>query len=413
MKIDRLIKNISGAKKPELVDTQAVMDAISQFETLNNYISDQSTLLLELTQRQSLYNDELTQLKAQRDSFMAIHEYTETLHYIPMALEDATYTTRIYNATINGTYYNTQALVDSIRIQRNEILRLQDVNEKYNLSSQKNSLEIMKIQYAAMGQRHGLTRGQKTQLKELEKADMDLRIKTMENQIIIDEIKTGGLTAEERRLDDIKMAYNEYIYTTMNTYQKDLDAMNLNIKGKELLLSEYETAIGIVNANITTAQTEFWTEWDKIATSNQLNQLTKDAIFNDDRVKIVKNAQLAILAIRKAELPSSVISIASKYARTTSPPSFFDFLRQSGLFAPKLPLSSYQSGGFIPETGPYLLHKGETVIPVNHSQSINMPITINAMINNDMDINTLAKKLRRAMSMGLIDSNGITIARMR
>lgn len=64
-------------------------------------------------------------------------------------------------------------------------------------------------------------------------------------------------------------------------------------------------------------------------------------------------------------------------------------------------LGEKQSGGFIGETGPYLLHAGEKVIP-SHSVSeqgsnITNNITINAQVSDDMDIRQLADRLAEYM----------------
>lgn len=60
-------------------------------------------------------------------------------------------------------------------------------------------------------------------------------------------------------------------------------------------------------------------------------------------------------------------------------------------------LGSFQTGGVVPQTGPYLLHKGETVVPTRQGNSpIN--ITVNANVASDIDIRELAKKLNRYIS---------------
>jgi hypothetical protein len=55
-------------------------------------------------------------------------------------------------------------------------------------------------------------------------------------------------------------------------------------------------------------------------------------------------------------------------------------------------LGSRQYGGYIPQTGPYMLHQGETVVPAG-GDTFASNITINANISSDMDIKSLASKL--------------------
>ena len=55
------------------------------------------------------------------------------------------------------------------------------------------------------------------------------------------------------------------------------------------------------------------------------------------------------------------------------------------------PMAKYQHGGYVPETGPALLHAGETVLPSGFSPVTN--ITINATISSDMDIRRVGSQL--------------------
>jgi len=63
----------------------------------------------------------------------------------------------------------------------------------------------------------------------------------------------------------------------------------------------------------------------------------------------------------------------------------------------KLLLGSFQTGGIVPVTGPYLLHAGEIVIPRERASAINFSpsITINATISSDMDVRRIAEELNR------------------
>lgn len=58
-------------------------------------------------------------------------------------------------------------------------------------------------------------------------------------------------------------------------------------------------------------------------------------------------------------------------------------------------MGSRQYGGYIPKTGPYLLHKGETVVPAETTNTFSPNITINATISSDYDVRRLAEELKR------------------
>lgn len=70
---------------------------------------------------------------------------------------------------------------------------------------------------------------------------------------------------------------------------------------------------------------------------------------------------------------------------------FGDFMAFGGKI-----LGSFQSGGTIPQTGPYMLHKGETVIPAGGG-TMNAPtsITVNANVSSDYDVRRLADQLSK------------------
>lgn len=67
-------------------------------------------------------------------------------------------------------------------------------------------------------------------------------------------------------------------------------------------------------------------------------------------------------------------------------------------------LGSFQSGGIIPQTGPYLLHKGEEVIPANQVNNYRgatpqYNITVNANVSSSYDVRNLAEEIKRYLSL--------------
>lgn len=58
-------------------------------------------------------------------------------------------------------------------------------------------------------------------------------------------------------------------------------------------------------------------------------------------------------------------------------------------------LGSRQFGGVIPKTGPYMLHKGETVVPSGGGGNVSPTIIVNASISSDYDVRRLASELNK------------------
>lgn len=59
-------------------------------------------------------------------------------------------------------------------------------------------------------------------------------------------------------------------------------------------------------------------------------------------------------------------------------------------------LGSFQTGGVVPQTGPYMLHQGETVVPTQGGGGGFAPtINITASVSSDYDVRRLAEELKR------------------
>jgi len=59
-------------------------------------------------------------------------------------------------------------------------------------------------------------------------------------------------------------------------------------------------------------------------------------------------------------------------------------------------LGSFQTGGIVPQTGPYTLHKGETVVPAGDNTMNSSPVfNINANVSSDYDVGRLANELSK------------------
>lgn len=274
-----------------------------------------------------------------------IRDYNEDLRYMSMGLTDASYAAKIHNSA-------TKELVDSIRIQKDAIDELNTANQKYSISSNKINLEIMKIQYAAMGTRRGLTRSQERDIKRLEQADTALRISMMENQIAIDQ-KTLDLSPEQKKFEQLTAWYNEELYIVQDTYAAEYQALVDKITAEQVALNE---------------NLKFRREYLR-----QLNSPSPNTI------------------------------------------NFSDFLKKLSREGWNIPfLGSRQFGGDIPQTGPYLLHKGETVIPANKTSNSIININIsNPVVRNKSDTIELAHTIKRAISQGVLDSTGQTKSRWR
>ena len=354
------VKNQGKAYAEEAIDPQNITAYLAEFERLNREIGDQEQLITKLTARQQLYNRELDTLRETKQIATQVHDLSEALRLIPRALKDAAYTTKIFDIA-------TQALVDSIRIQRDEIERLNDVQRDYNIVSSRNSLAILQIQQQAANRRGRLTRNEKQQLKEIEKANTTLRINTLSNQIKIDESRRD-LSPEEEKLEGIKRTYAEQIHVITDSYNRDQEAMQLSIDFKQQLIYEYNSFIFTANENVLLGQALFYNTW-----------LELDRDFQ--RRLYAQNPDL--FAGRSITPPPAGANLTA-----------LGFTRPGGIGLPGNVLSQRPiSTGFGSATGANI-----------HVD----PISINMNVNNNDDTQTLARKLQLALQEGLIE--GITTA---
>lgn len=343
----------------------------------------QAILYERLTSRIAEYKLDVEDLNNQLSKVQATHDYTEALRYIPMALEEASYTNNIFEES-------TRALVDSIRIQKTEIQDLNEANRQYSIETRTNSIETLKIQLNASGRRGRLNRTQRQRLEELRKEDLKNRIATMENQQKIDQIKDGGLTAEEKRLAIIKRRYAEEIYLINDNYNTQVHSLQRAIGYKNLLIEEHvmdqQTALN--NSNLA------WTTY-----YDTLLDETKE--WSEDMKAYFKEVQGYTIGTGLSTAQNAIGSLPITKKEN-----------------PHIPSWKWLEGGtpYVPSTGMYMLHRGEAVVPKNQNTGKNIninvsPITVSAEIKSDTNINHFVSKLEQAVASGLV-SGVTTIARV-
>jgi len=166
-----------------------------------------------------------------------------------------------YN-TLNQDYERSTAQHDymvqmqdatlAVQEQEDAIERLRRIANTYNLEQQSNNIELMKIQYGAMGRRGGrLTRGEQSQVRIIEQENMALRIKEAEQQLAMGQIQANGLQDAQDELDNIRRSHDKLMYqqelTDLNAHINDVytawKAMYTKLAGERALLLGYQTGV--------------------------------------------------------------------------------------------------------------------------------------------------------------------------
>jgi TP901 family phage tail tape measure protein len=381
---NKLRETVEKTKKQFDVDwnEKNIASLAGYFSELNRIVIDTQETYDQVNDRIRKHNIEIGDLNAQIAELGEINDYSEAIRGIGLALESSSYSHLIFDNSI-------QALVDSIRMQRNEIKELNKVNNQYSMMTRANSIEVMKIQLSAMGRRGRMTRTEKRYIKELEKEDLKHRILSTKNQLEIDRIKNTGLTEEEERLKHTVLAYQDKLHSIRDVYGKEVQALQDSIDWKETLNQKYLDALGSYDDSSSflgrgyTAYEVYYDNLSNLAASTA-NEITK-----------------------MMGLPGAP-TYGPSYGEYAS--AYYE--AHPGWKGPLKP-PGYQMGTpYVPRTGPYMLHEGERVIPKaqNTGQVYPSQVKVNANISVTIrdisDTYKLAQKLELAIQQGLI--SGIT-----
>lgn len=327
----------------------------------------QSTMVL-LDARIEELNISIPKMEANINRLTTIKNVEDDLYRAGLALEGFAYA---------GDYVDksTASMVSNLTKYESHLDSLQSKQDAFNLSSKKNSLEILQIQYNATGRRGRLSRTEKKQIEDLQRANQKNRIDQMSGDIQATEYKNKYYNAAKQQYEDYVTAQQHLLYTLNDTRQSELDSLNVILKAMETSRETYLTDLATMH-----------TKEEEMAMQHQANL-----------------AKIAGMYTSKGMAVPSAISGIPEYEG--GKPSW-KWGRQIG-------------DTHIPETGWYKLHEGESVKTkgaTNAGGGKNVtitiaPITVNADIRSNMDVNHFVSMTEQAVASGLID--GVTtIARV-
>jgi len=272
--------------------------------------------------------------------------------------------------------------------------RMTDAQNAYNLAQKKTSLEIMRIRRKAMDRRGRLTRHEKQQIEELEKRNMDYRIAQMQGDIELEEFK-------EKHYDKAKEQYDKWVARQQHMIHDLQDIRN----------EELENALHNLNLMIQSRETYLS---DLKIVFNKEEDLYREHYAS---LKSLRNAYISAGVPIPEEVETGISKLESKI-KTTGGLTYAEALTKyyaehPGVMGPIKPSDlikygyrGYQTGTpYVPETGLYVLHRGEAVIPAGRNMASKIhvePITVNVTINDNADVEHLVQKIELAVQSGLI-----------
>ena len=212
------------------------------FGDLKREADELNTKLNSTNDEIKTHSTNIMKWSTQINKLTTIHTLNNDLRYMSYGLQDASYATKIQNES-------TRELVNSLRIQQQEVDELNRINSQYSISSRTNDIEIMKIQYAAMGRRHGITRAEERRIHALERLNLGYQISVSENQNKIDEINLN-MEPLQKKYQLTQMWYNNELATITDTYTDEVTALNVKIGLEQDALREHQAKLAEINAAI-------------------------------------------------------------------------------------------------------------------------------------------------------------------
>ena len=301
----------------------------------------------------------------------------QTITGLIQTWKDLTAQSKLYGEELTQLR-SQQAFTLGIKDLTEQLWREQDAMAALGQQMNQYQLAEMQIQYSAMGPRgEHLTHAQQMQLYQLQKQELANRIQQQQTGM---GMSTTQLAIEQQ--------------TRVFAMQSALDNLDLSIREKQYLLSSYQADIAATLKNITddmVGQVSAIREAQKTYTSSAEVAEFKKTFGEDYPAAINK----AIARLRIWELMTGQTNLASFAGMVFGV------------------LGSRAGGGYIPETGPYLLHEGETVVPSNTSYGGDTYITMHVNVSQKLTSSELRSLLASASNDRVIGRGAKTRTRTR
>ncbi len=322
-------------------------------------------------------------------------------------------------------YANAKEQMVEAEREYNEILK--EIN-KENLRL---NLEQLKIQLVGMMRRRGNTRMEEKRLKQIEIEKTENRIEQMEAQIEYQE------QSDETMLDEMESAYESasaiyeeyvdrskfYLWELQDARDTELQLLIDNINTQEGLYDDYSDMLDDAKDHATFLNEAIMT----LAAFIDENVPDWEGFFEDTAIEMAEEALGDILDKMK-----EINSLSGTPIKTTYTSPIAQSLADAGLTQTAgryQGLVDIAKGGtfggralsrgtnYVPETGMYMLHRGESVNPPDGSNTTNGNVTVNIVnnntINNDLDAEKVAKVQAEAIMQLVSDKTGKTKYRFR
>jgi len=289
------------------------------------------------------------------------------------------------DSVLKTIYEYNSALEDT----KKETEELEKKNNDLAIAMAANNIEMLKLQLIGMMRRHGNTRTEKKMMKQLEIENTQLRIQEMQNQYNAD-VKHGEATnsAKQTAYDEATAILNAYIdnerhnlWVLMDTRDEDTQNLRDNLAEQEKLLRDKSASLKVEEEKLPKQETE--------------QEKTLRGIANNPE---------------QAAQYRNIFGQSSLDAYGGYIPGPYDMMKDLQKTS-RFRIKGYKDGtDYVPSTGIYMLHKGETVTPAGQTGggvSIGN-ITISIPVKTDASPQDIAAAVTMAIDSQLMqyDSTG-------
>jgi len=444
-KIDQVISAFEDASA-EIEDHKTnIISLESEISKLNEQVSDmyngfKGKLRWELEvdiQENKLDQFQESAQMAAKYGEQYINEYTDVFDQYGNSMADV----------IQTIYEYTDALADEKKAQEEATAAAHELEVQMQI----NNLQMLKIQLAGMMRRRGNTRAEQRMLKQLEIENTKIRIQEMQNQVDAEESGEAEINIKKQTAyENAQQILTDYIafeqhqlWLLKDTRDEDIQDLKDNIDEQERLLASRTTMLQSEYQALNAMQQLYQDSLVAISSDPELANAYKK-LFGVDALTSAKSSYESYLEfVSNNPIPSGVggggigvggpSSVTNPVTNTVTSLTHGGYRNGQYTFGTIMSSSGkkkwwdsalrmntelrdlkvgdavgWQRGtNYIPETGMYRLHRGESVSPAGNNESNtsnNIVVNINnPQIASDYDVAKVAKTLENVVRASLTD----------
>ena len=318
-------------------------------------------------------------------------------HWVGLTMKDSSFLAEMLEQNFSWLDETMVGHITTVANYKKAEEALNQILKENSNEIRKNSLAIMEIQLKGMMRRRGLTRKEEREIHKLQISNMKLRINSEKESLKnMTHDQENAYENAKDILDRWLLHESHVLWKVKDNRQEEIDDLKASILTKEQTYLESEELLEEHYLNMQT-YVEGYAKYTEDVYGRRIPEAVKKQLLAM-RAGLVDYARmLGSFGIR--------VNVPSLSDFTYLHPAF-DKLRGQAM-------SGRQRGSYyVPETRPYLLHRGEQVVPsgrTEHTGGGNVtiePITINMNVYDATDTAKLAQKIQIAIQQGLI--SGVT-----